>query len=64
MRKTGAIETSEGTAPGIVIDDTEQGQIVAIEVLDASERLPLPLSLEPWDDKIEVIAWKFSHATC
>ncbi|WP_017661281.1 DUF2283 domain-containing protein [Baaleninema simplex] len=41
-----AIETSEEAAPGIIIDYTEQGQIVAIESLDASERLPLPLLLE------------------
>ncbi|MDC0832036.1 DUF2283 domain-containing protein [Geitlerinema sp. CS-897] len=41
-----AIETSEETAPGIVIDYTEQGQIVAIEILDASERVSLSLLLE------------------
>jgi uncharacterized protein YuzE len=41
-----AIETSEETAPGIIIDYTEQGQIVSIEILEASERLPLPLLLE------------------
>lgn len=44
-RKYRAIETSEETAPGIVIDYTERG-IVAIESLDASERLPLLLLLE------------------
>ncbi|TAF52956.1 MAG: DUF2283 domain-containing protein [Oscillatoriales cyanobacterium] len=36
------IETSEETAPGIIIDYTEHGQIVSIEILDASDRLPLP----------------------
>ncbi|MDC0832043.1 DUF2283 domain-containing protein [Geitlerinema sp. CS-897] len=41
-----AIETSEEAAPGIIIDYTEQGQIVEIESLDASEQLPLPLWLE------------------
>nr|WP_245555418.1 DUF2283 domain-containing protein [Baaleninema simplex] len=46
MRKTGAIGASEETAPGLVIDYTERGQIVAIEVLDASERVSLPLLLE------------------
>ncbi|MGD1903609.1 MAG: DUF2283 domain-containing protein [Geitlerinemataceae cyanobacterium] len=41
-----SIETSEETAPGIIIDYTEQGQIVSIEILEVSERLPLPLLLE------------------
>jgi uncharacterized protein YuzE len=41
-----AIETSEETAPGIIIDYTEHGQIVSIEILDADHRLPLPQLLE------------------
>jgi len=40
------IETSEETAPGIIIDYTEQGQIVSIEILNASKRLPLPQLLK------------------
>ena len=37
-----AIETTEEEAPGILIDYTATGQIVSIEILDASTRLALP----------------------
>lgn len=40
------IETSEEIAAGIIIDYTEQGQIVSIEILEASRQLPLPELLE------------------
>ena len=41
-----AIEVRGETALGSVINRTERGQVVAIEVLDASERLQSPPLLE------------------
>jgi uncharacterized protein YuzE len=41
-----AIEARGETALGIVVDRTERGEVVLIEILDVSERLPLPLLLE------------------
>lgn len=40
------IETSEEIVTGIIVDYTEQGQIVSIEILEASKQLPLPELLE------------------
>lgn len=41
-----AIEVRGEAALGSVIDRAERGQVISIEVLDASEWLPLPLLLE------------------
>ena len=41
-----AIDESDESKPGIVIDYSEKGNIVWIEILDASKRITLPNKVE------------------
>ena len=41
-----AIKESDQDKPGIILDYAEDGSIVAIEILDASKKLPQPYKLE------------------
>jgi len=41
-----AIDESDESKPGIVIDYSEKGNIVGIEILDASKRITLPNKVE------------------
>jgi uncharacterized protein YuzE len=36
----GAYATSEEVADGVILDRTQKGQLLAIEILDVSERMP------------------------
>ncbi|MBK7871308.1 MAG: DUF2283 domain-containing protein [Saprospiraceae bacterium] len=40
------IEESDSEKPGIIIDYDENGAIVAIEILNASQKMPLPTKFE------------------
>jgi uncharacterized protein YuzE len=42
----GIIRESDEEKPGIIIDFNPEGQIIGIEVLNASKRLPQPMKLE------------------
>lgn len=46
-----AIATTNEVEPGIIVDFDEAGQVVAVEVLFASERMELP---QPW--RYEMVA--------
>lgn len=41
-----AIEESDENKPGIILDYAEDGEIVAIEILEASKRMPSPTKVE------------------
>ncbi|MEO5572489.1 MAG: DUF2283 domain-containing protein [Bacteroidia bacterium] len=40
------IKESDESKPGIIIDYSEQGFIVGIEILDASKKIPQPMKVE------------------
>ena len=40
------IEESDSEKPGVIIDYDENGAIVAIEILNASQKMPLPTKFE------------------
>ena len=40
------IEESDEDKPGVILDYDKQGNIVGLEILEASERIPNPRSVE------------------
>jgi len=42
----GPIDQTDEESPGIVVDYDRQGGMVAIEILQASKRFPIPSSVE------------------
>jgi uncharacterized protein YuzE len=44
--KEASVAESDEAAPGIILDYDEHGGLVAIEVLDASKRLSVPMRVE------------------
>ena len=45
FRESPIVESDE-TTPGLIVDFDAEGSVVSLELLDASERVELPLSVE------------------
>lgn len=42
----GPVSESDNEKPGIILDYSEDGSIVGIEILDASKKFPQPIKIE------------------